>query len=127
LNGSIWQYNKKDIRWVDNHQMKVLAFSLALFLTIPLTACAPKTSWPSSPNLEPVKVQVGALKISQPENAAEFTKIRDGELLNAVRNKQITPNQARTFLKKQKTRLGLPNPNQTRSFDKILKKEGLEN
>ena len=54
-------------------------------------------------------------------------KIRDGELLNAVRNKQITPNQARAFLKKQKTRLGLPNPNQTRGFDKILKKEGLEN
>jgi len=107
--------------------MKFLGSLLGLVLLVNLAACAPKTGGPSSPNLEPIKVQVGAVEISQPENAAEFMKIRDGELLNAVRNKQITPNQARTFLKKQKTRLGLPNPNQTRGFDKILKKEGLEN
>lgn len=106
--------------------MNRTSFALGLALLACLTACSPQPELPPSQSSQPIKVQVGSIQISQPQDAASFTKMRDTELVTAVRNKQITPEQARTFLKAQKLRLGLPNPNQTRGLDKILKDQGLD-
>jgi len=108
------------------------SFALGLALLACLAACSPKPELPPSQSIkpsqssQPIKVQVGSIQISQPQDAASFAKLRDTELVTAVRNKQMTPDQARTFLKAQKRRLGLPNPDFTRGFDQILRQQGLD-
>ena len=106
--------------------MNRTSIALALALLACLTACSPKQPSTPSQSGQPTKIQLGSIQISQPTDYNSFIKIRNTELVNAVRNKQITPNQARTFLKAQKLRLGMENPNQTRGLDKILKDQGLD-
>jgi len=106
--------------------MKRLSFALGLAFLACLNACSPKQPSAPSQSSQPTKIQVGSIQISKPTDYNSFIKIRNTELVTAVRNKQITPDQARTFLKAQKHRLGLPNPNQTRGLDKILKEQGLD-
>ena len=106
--------------------MKRASFALGLALLACLSACSPKQPSAPSQSGQPNKIQVGSIQISQPTDYNSFIKIRNTELVNAVRNKQITPDQARTFLKAQKHRLGMPNPDQTRGLDQILRQQGLD-
>lgn len=60
----------------------------------------------------------------QPQNAEELAAIRT-DLIILIKLKKINTDEARQFLRSQKKRLGLANPDQTDAFDQMLKDEQL--
>ena len=100
-----------------------LALFTALTLTIaPLTACSPKTS---SPVNAPVELKAGVTLSHQPVDSADLTRLRDQELIPLVEKRKISADEARAFMRAQKKRLGMANPDKTNALDQILKKKGL--
>lgn len=71
-----------------------------------------------------VELKPGVSLNYEPQNAEELAAIRT-ELIVLIKNKSITADEARAFIRKQKVRLGLPNPGQTKGFDAMLQQEGL--
>lgn len=71
-----------------------------------------------------VELKPGVSLNYKPQNAEELAAIRT-ELIVLIKNKSITADEARSFIRQQKTRLGLPNPGQTKGFDAMLQQEGL--
>lgn len=100
-----------------------LALFTALALTIiPLTACSPKTS---SPTTAPVELKAGITLSHQPVNSADLTRLRDQELVPLVKKGKISADEARAFMRAQKKRLNMPNPDKTEALDQILKQKDL--
>ena len=100
-----------------------LALFTALALTItPLTACSPKTS---SPVNAPVELKAGVTLSHQPVDSADLTRLRDQELIPLVEKRKISADEARAFMRAQKKRLNMPNPDKTKALDQILKQKGL--
>ena len=101
-----------------------LALFTALALTItPLTACSPKTS---SPTTAPVELKAGITLSHQPVDSADLTRLRDQELVPLVEKEKITAAEARAFMRAQKKRLNMANPDKTNALDQILKQKGLD-
>lgn len=100
-----------------------LALFTALALTItPLTACSPKTS---SPTTAPVELKAGITLSHQPVDSADLTRLRDQELVPLVEKRKISADEARAFMRAQKKRLNMANPDKTNALDQILKQKGL--
>lgn len=102
------------------HRLAVLT-ALALTIT-PLTACSPKTS---SPVNAPVELKAGVTLSHQPVDSADLTRLRDQELIPLVEKGKISADEARAFMRAQKKRLGMANPDKTKALDQILKQKGL--
>jgi len=71
-----------------------------------------------------VELKPGVSLNYEPQNAEELAAIRT-ELIVLIKNKSITADEARAFIRQQKVRLGLPNQGQTKGFDAMLQQEGL--
>jgi hypothetical protein len=100
---------------------------IALALT--LTACSPSTP-ELKPVASPTTVTYKGLSFSKPTDLAGFIKLRDQELLKAVKDKKLTVAEAKAFLISEKKRLGPitgSDPNNTPGFDKKLREAGLLN
>lgn len=94
-----------------------------------VVACQPQpTTQPPTTGETGVRMKVelkpGVSLNYEPQNAEELAAIRT-ELIVLIKNKSITADEARSFIRQQKTRLGLPNPGQTKGFDAMLQQEGL--
>jgi len=103
-----------------------LLAGLSAVTLVPLTACQPPASQTPTQMGSGAEVKPGVVLSSQPTNVAELTKLRDSELVPLVEKGKITAEEARAFMRAQKKRLGLPNPNKTEALDKILKEKGLK-
>lgn len=94
-----------------------------------LVACQPQPSAKPPEAAQPgvrkkVQLKPGVSLNYEPQNAEELAAIRT-ELVLLIKNKSITADEARAFIRQQKKRLGLPNPGQTKGFDAMLLREGL--
>ena len=98
----------------------LLLAGLATLTLVPLTACQPPSQMGSGSEVKP-----GVKLSSQPSNSAELTKLRDSELIPLVEKGKITAAEARAFMRTQKKRLGMANPDKTKALDQILKQKGL--
>ncbi len=97
-----------------------LLAGLATLTLVPLTACQPPSQMGNGSEVKP-----GVKLSSQPSNSAELTKLRDSELIPLVEKGKITAAEARAFMRAQKKRLGMANPDKTKALDQILKQKGL--
>jgi len=98
---------------------------IALALT--LTACSPSTP-ELKPVASPTTVTYKGLSFTQPKDLPSFVKMRDEELLKAVKDKKLSVSDAKAFLITQKKRLGPStgqDPNSTPAFDAKLREAGL--
>jgi len=102
-----------------------LLAGLASLTLVPLTACQPPASQSPSQMGNGAEVKPGVKLSSQPSNSAELTKLRDSELIPLVEKGKITAAEARAFMRAQKKRLGMANPDKTKALDQILKQKGL--
>jgi len=103
------------------HRYAVIALALTL------TACSPSTP-ELKPLARPTTVTYKGLSFTQPNDIPSFVKMRDGELLKAVKDKKLSVSDAKAFLIIQKKRLGPitgSDPNKTPGFDKKLREAGL--
>ena len=98
----------------------LLLAGLATLTLVPLTACLPPSQMGNGAEVKP-----GVKLSSQPSNSTELTKLRDSELIPLVEKGKITSAEARAFMRTQKKRLGMANPNKTKALDQILKQKGL--
>ena len=104
-------------------KLQRIALFTALTLTIaPLTACSPKTS---SPTTAPVELKAGITLSHQPVDSSDLTRLRDQELVPLVEKGKISADEARAFMRAQKKRLNMANPDKTNALDQILKQKGL--
>jgi len=94
------------------------------FWTLLLAGLATLTLVPSQIG-NGAEVKPGVKLSSQPSNSTELTKLRDSELIPLVEKGKITSAEARAFMRTQKKRLGMANPNKTKALDQILKQKGL--
>jgi len=97
-----------------------LLAGLATLTLVPLTACLPPSQMGTGAEVTP-----GVKLSSQPSNSAELTKLRDSELIPLVEKGKITAAEARAFMRAQKKRLGMANPDKTKALDQFLKQKGL--
>ena len=102
------------------------ALLLAGITLVPLSACQPPAGQAPTQQGAGAEVKPGVFLSSQPTNIAELTKLRDTELIPLVIKGKITAAEARAFMRTQKKRLGLPNPDKTNALDQILKEKGLQ-
>jgi len=97
---------------------------VVIALAFTLSACSPKTS-----ELNPVvgssTVTYKGLSFTKTSDEPGFLKMRDQELLKAVKDKKLTVVEAQAFLRSEKKRIGFPDPNHTPGFDAQLRKAGL--
>jgi hypothetical protein len=98
---------------------------LAAVTVLPLTACQPPGGQSPSHMNKGAEVKPGLNLSSQPSNSAELTKLRDTELIPLVEKGKISAEEARAFMRAQKKRLGMANPDKTKALDQILKQKGL--
>jgi len=98
---------------------------LAVVTVLPLTACQPHAGQSPSQMGNGAEVKPGLNLSSQPSNSAELTKLRDTELIPLVEKGKISAEEARAFMRAQKKRLGMANPDKTKALDQILKQKGL--
>ena len=98
---------------------------LAVLTLVPLSACQPPASQAPSQMGSGAGVKPGVSLTSQPKNSAELTKLRDNELVPLVEKGKISADEARAFMRAQKKRLGMANPDRTKALDQILKQKGL--
>ena len=71
-----------------------------------------------------IEIKPGVTLPYLPKNADELKAIRT-DLVVLIKQKKITVDEARAFFRDQKKRLGLPNPDKTKGFDRLLKNEKL--
>ena len=102
-----------------------LLAGLAVLTLVPLSACQPPASQAPSQMGSGAEVKPGVSLTSQPKNSAELTKLRDNELVPLVEKGKISADEARAFMRAQKKRLNMPNPDKTKALDQILKQKGL--
>ena len=103
-----------------------LLAGLAAVTLVPLSACQPPAGQAPTQQGAGAEVKPGVSLSSQPTNITELTKLRDNELIPLVEKGKISANEARAFIRAQKKRLGLPNPDKTNALDQILKQKGLK-
>jgi hypothetical protein len=104
--------------------MKSIRWILMIALASSLNACSPKTN-----EIKPIvganTVTYKGLSFTKTSDEPGFLKMRDGELLKAVKEKKLTVPEAQAFLRSEKRRIGFPDPNHTPGFDAELRKAGL--
>ena len=61
----------------------------------------------------------------KPLDPAELIRLRDQELVPLVEKGKISANEARAYMRAQKKRLNMPNHNETKQLDKILRMKNL--
>ncbi len=99
---------------------RLLAINLAAAGLFVLTGCqAPPT--PSQPSQ---LVKPGVELSTQPQTPQEVEDIRP-ELITLVKEGRITADEARNWLIEAKRRVGIPNPEKTVGFDKMMKEAGV--
>jgi len=72
----------------------------------------------------PISVKPGVTVNYEPQNKDELASLIP-DLVFLVKSKQITADEARSFVRQQRKRLNLPYPNQTKGLDRQLKKAGV--
>ena len=101
------------------------ALLLAGITLVPLSACQPPAGQAPTQQGAGAEVKPGISLSSQPKNSLELTKLRDNELIPLVEKGKISAEEARAFMRAQKKRLGMANPDKTKALDQILKQKGL--
>ena len=101
------------------------ALLLAGMALMPLSACQPPAGQAPTQQGAGAEVKPGVSLLSQPKNSLELTKLRDQELIPLVEKGKISADEARAFMRAQKKRLGMANPDKTKALDQILKQKGL--
>jgi hypothetical protein len=95
--------------------MNLRRIALIFLSAIMLSACvASKDGIPQG------KTKVGNALITTPKDRDSYEEIMVNEVVPAVKGNQITPEEARTFLREQKKKLGVGNPETTNGFDKLI-------
>lgn len=97
--------------------MNIRRIALIVLSASMLSACvATKDGIPQG------KTKVGNALITTPNDRDSYKEIMVNEVVPAVKGNQVTPEEARAFLREQKKRLGVPNPGKTEGFDKLIAK-----
>jgi len=97
---------------------------MVIALAVTLSACSPNPS-ELNPVVGPSTVTYKGLSFTKTSDEPGFLKMRDQELLKAVKDKKLTVAEAQAFLRSEKKRIGFPDPNHTPGFDEQLRKAGL--
>ena len=109
---------------------KALTFSLVISgLTFFFAGCNPQLQTREAGSKEvitraSIEIKTGVTLPYEPKNGDELNNLRT-DLILLIKQKKITVDEARAFFREQKNRLGLPYPDKTRGFDRLLKKEKL--
>lgn len=72
-----------------------------------------------------MEIKAGVSVSRTPLDPAELIRLRDQELVPLVEKGKISANEARAYMRAQKKRLNMPNHNETKQLDKILKMKNL--
>ena len=72
-----------------------------------------------------MEIKAGVSVSQKPLDPAELIRLRDQELVPLVEKGKISANEARAYMRAQKKRLNMPNHNETKQLDKILRMKNL--
>ena len=97
-------------------------FTAIILSLVPISACTPKSN---NKTIAPVEIKAGVSVSQKPLDPAELIRLRDQELVPLVEKGKISANEARAYMRAQKKRLNMPNHNETKQLDKILRMKNL--
>ena len=123
----VTQLRRSKLAWVTTQAMG-LCSSVAVVCLLGGCEPYPPGKAPVSPQAglrAKVKLKKGITLNYEPRNAQELTALQT-DLVLLVKNQSITIEEARSFIRQYKRRLGLSNPERTNGFDALLGREGLQ-